>query len=167
MKLEIIVAMDQQGVIGHRQSLPWHLRADLLRFKALTSHHTIIMGRKTFSSIGRPLPNRHNLVLSRTMPSGPHHQCFTTLDDALSHAQSLHTKIFVIGGHDVFAASLPIATTLHLTRVHATVTGDVHFPTWDPARWHQVASTTHPADGENDHAMTFETYEKRPTVNTN
>ncbi len=161
MQIEIIVAMDQHNVIGHRQTLPWHLRADLMRFKQLTTGHSLLMGRKTFESIGRVLPNRHHLILSRTLTHMADCHCFAHLDAALKFATQLQTTLFVIGGHAVFEAALPLAHTLHLTRVHAQVTGDVYFPDWQTHAWEKTASFDHPADAENEYAMTFETHHKR------
>ena len=138
MRVSIIVAVADNGVIGRAQQLPWHLPDDLRRFKALTMGKPILMGRRTYESIGRPLPGRRNLVLSRkpgavshadmppTLAAGTTLEHVTSLADALQRCAAAG-EMCVIGGADVFREALPLASHLHLTRVGAQVAGDVWF----------------------------------------
>jgi len=160
--LSIIVAMSEDRVIGRHGTLPWHLPADLKRFKALTMGHAIIMGRKTFESIGKPLPGRTSIVLSRSMTlrvEGA--RTAHDLEEAISHAPN-DAEVFIIGGSEVFAAALPMADRMYLTLVHTTIPdGDVYFPPFDDSEWNLVHEEPVAADEKNAHAMTFRTYEKR------
>lgn len=130
MKLALIVAMTETRVIGRDNRLPWHISDDLKRFKQLTLGHPIIMGRKTFESIGRPLPGRTNIVLSRQKDyKAEGIQVVPTLDAALELAAKEHpAKAFIIGGHDLFKMALPQADYLYLTIIHYPFEGDVYFP---------------------------------------
>jgi dihydrofolate reductase len=162
MKVSIIVAAAENGVIGRNNQLPWRLSADLQRFKKLTMGHAIIMGRKTYESIGRPLPGRRMIVISRqpdyTAPDATTVPNFgKALTEAAKHNE---TEVFVIGGSKVFESALPIAERLYLTRVHADVQGDVYLPALDPAAWRRLESQPHHADSKNDFAFTFERYER-------
>ena len=162
MKLSIIVAVAENGVIGRENCLPWRLSADLKRFKQLTMGHAIIMGHKTYESIGRPLPGRRMIVISRqTNYHAPHANVAGNLADALKLAgQQYEIEAFVIGGAEVFKLALPIAERMYLTRVHAPVPGDVYFPAVDPASWQLFESQPHPADEKNEYPFTFERYER-------
>jgi len=162
MILAVIVAAAENGVIGSEGRLPWHLPADLRRFKALTLGHPIIMGRRTFESIGRVLPGRRTIVLSRDprfTPSGV--EVARTLDGALAACAGEDTA-FVIGGESLFREALPRADLLYLTRVHAVVSGDVHFPEPMETDWILVATEEHAADAEHPHAFSFLTFRRRP-----
>jgi dihydrofolate reductase len=140
MSISIIVAVAENGVIGSDNRLPWHLPDDLKRFKALSLGKPIVMGRRTFDSIGRPLPGRIRVVHS--------------LDDALSAAGDV-PEIVVIGGAEIFRQVLPRTNTIHLTRVHAHVAGDVIFPELDPALWREAAVEHHAADERHQYAFSF------------
>lgn len=131
--LSLIVAVARNGVIGRDGALPWHLPEDLKHFKRLTTGHAIVMGRRTFVSIGRALPNRRNLVVSRTLDDVPEGvEVFPSLERALAAARTTDGEPFVIGGAALYAEALPLATTLHVTEIDRDVQGDVCFPPIDP-----------------------------------
>jgi len=160
LKLTIVAALADNGVIGRAGTLPWHLPDDLRRFKTLTMGRPILMGRRTFESIGRPLPGRRNLVLTRgskPLPAG--------VDVVASLAMALEQcagdpELCVIGGADVYRQVLPRADRLELTRVHVTLAGDVVFPDFPRDEWREVARVEHPADDRHAWAMTFLTLER-------
>lgn len=137
MSLSLIVAVAENGVIGRDNVLPWHIPEDLRYFKQATSGKTVIMGRKTFQSIGRPLPNRVNIVITRD-PSFAADGILVagSLDDALTKAGD--GEAMVIGGSSLFNEALPRADRFYLTEVHRAYDGDVHFPAWDRAPWREV-----------------------------
>lgn len=158
--------MADNRVIGRAQQLPWHLPEDLRRFKALTMGKPILMGRRTYESIGRALAGRRNLVLSRNPIAAPQPLApatlavGTTLERVASLADALQRcvaagEVCVIGGADVFREALPLATHLHLTRVCAQIEGDVRFPDFDPREWRETARLEHPADDRHAWPLTF------------
>ena len=151
--------MDEAGVIGRNGALPWRLPEDLKHFRRLTLGKTVLMGRKTWESLGKPLDGRRNWVLSRDpsfRPSGC--EVFGTLDAALAaHGTG---ELVVIGGAELYRQALPFARTIHLTRVHARVAGDTTFPAWNPAEFRQTAAADHPADDRHAHAYSFVTLER-------
>ncbi len=164
MKISLLVAMSENRVIGRDGALPWHLPADLKRFKKLTLGHAVIMGRKTYLSIveslGRPLPKRRSFVLSRDPAyRAPGAEMASSLEQALELAGDAET--FVIGGASVFAEARPLADRLYLTRVHAEVSGDVFFPEIDADSWHLVSEEYHPADDRHVYPFSFLVYEQR------
>ena len=138
-RLSLIVAMAKNRVIGINNTLPWHLPADLKHFKALTMGHHIVMGRKTFYSIGKPLPGRTTVVVTRN-PELKIAGCVMahTLNEAIAACRG-DDEIFVIGGAEIFAAALPLADTLYLTEIQQDVVGDVFFPSFDQSAWREVA----------------------------
>jgi dihydrofolate reductase len=158
MKLSLVVAVAENGVIGQAGKLPWHLPDDLTHFKRLTVGHTVLMGRKTFESIGRPLPDRQNIVLTRD-PSFTAEgvEIVHSLDDALTHARG--EEVFVIGGEALFRDALPNVDRIHLTLVHANVEGDVHFPLDSLTGWRVISDEHHPADARHAFAFSFRVYE--------
>ncbi len=138
MELILIAAVAENGIIGNEGRLPWNIPEDLQRFRQLTSGHPIIMGRKTYESIGRPLPQRRNLVLSRSSnfhPVGV--EVFPSLEAALSVVAS-EDIVYVIGGQQIYEAALPLAHGLELTEVHQSVVGDAFFPQFDKQQWREV-----------------------------
>ncbi len=152
--LTLIVAVAENGVIGRDGTLPWRLPEDLKHFRRLTLGNTVLMGRKTFESLGKPLEGRANWVLSRDpayAPAGA--RVFAQLDDAL--AQAPQGELLVIGGAELYRQALPLARRLELTRVHAQVEGDTHFPGFDAAQWREAARLDHPADERHAHAYSF------------
>jgi dihydrofolate reductase len=161
MQLSIIVAVSENGVIGRDGALPWHLGDDLRRFKRLTMGHTLIMGRRTWESIGRPLPGRRIVVVTRQ----PDYRAegvdiAAGVDDALRIAQQAgDNEVIIVGGAEIYAQMLPRATRLYLTRVHADVAGDTRFPDVDWNEWRLVTSEHHDADAKNDFAYNFEVYD--------
>lgn len=130
----IIAALARNRIIGRDGGLPWRLPSDLQRFKRLTLGHPIIMGRSTFESIGRPLPNRRNLVLSRTGFKAPGIEVVESLEAAIDACAEVE-QVFIGGGAAVYTAALPVAHELHLSVVDAQVEGDTWFPTFDPTAW--------------------------------
>lgn len=157
--LAIIAAVADNAVIGRDNDLPWRLSEDLRRFKALTLGNPVIMGRRTFESMGRPLPERRNIVLSTTPGYGaPGIEVYGSLDEALAAIDG--GLAFILGGQRLFAEALPRADLLYLTRVRASVEGDVTFPDYDRSQWRLTATDEHPADERNEYRCTFETYER-------
>ncbi len=167
VRLSLVVAMSENGVIGRAGGLPWHIRSDLKQFKAITEFKPIIMGSATWDSLPRkPLPNRLNLVLSRDAKFEAEggivcSSLFEALDIAREHAiDDGAEEICVIGGANVFAQVLPKADRIYVTRVHAEVEGDAHFPAIDPAAWRVAREEAHEkADGD-DYAFTLTVYER-------
>lgn len=156
MRISLIVAVDERGGIGLKNRLPWHLPDDLKRFKQLTMGHYLILGRKTYESIGKPLPGRKIIVLSRSQrEKGDADVLFAQdFDSALAICrQAGETEVFVAGGAEVFQAALPRAQKIYLTRVLATVEADTFFPPWDETEWVIVHQFEHPADEK--HAFPF------------
>lgn len=165
MRISLIVAVAENGVIGRKGQLPWRLSADLQRFKRLTMGHTIIMGRRTWESIGRALPGRRSVVVTRQpdyVIDVPGVTNATSLDAAIELARSSgDDETFIIGGAELYRAALSLADCLHYTRVCANVDGDTTFPSvsWD--NWRLVESIDHPADDKNEFPVAFEVYERR------
>ena len=162
MRVSIVVAAARNGVIGDRGRIPWRLPDDQRFFKQLTTGHAVVMGRKTFESIGRPLPQRENLVLSRRpLEHGPGIRGFRDLESALDWAREQgFEECFVAGGEAVYREALEVADRLYLTRVDAEPEGDVEFPAIDESRWRCLRRETHPADEHHRYAFTIETWER-------
>lgn len=137
--IHAIVAMTGDRVIGKRNTLPWKLKGDLPRFKKLTSGHTVVMGRNTYDSIGRPLPQRHNIVLDFEKRAIDGAEVAHSLEEALQLANAHGTEIFIIGGASIYEQMLPYVEILHISHVKHPYEGDVHFPPYDPADWQEVA----------------------------
>jgi dihydrofolate reductase len=155
MRVSFVVAAAENGVIGHGNQLPWRLPDDLKRFKALTLGKPVLMGRKTFESIGKPLPGRTNIVISRR--SGfmlPGCVVVNSLPQALAAAAGAQ-ELAVIGGADIYAQALSSADVIHLTRVHANIPGDAVFPTLDATQWTERLIERHPADDRHAFAFSF------------
>ena len=140
MNISIIAAVADNGVIGAAGKIPWHVSDDLKRFKRLTLGHPVVMGRKTYDSLGKPLSGRRNLVLTRG-PAIPGVECFSDLTGAL--ATCVCETVFIIGGAEVYRQALPLANTLLLTHVHRQVEGDTKFPEYDSSRWQEVGREEH------------------------
>lgn len=158
--ISIIVAVAENGVIGGDNRLPWHLPDDLKRFKALSLGKPIVMGRRTFESIGRPLPGRTNIVVSRQAGLAIAGVVVAASLDAAIAAAGPVPEVVVIGGAEIFRLALPRTDTIHLTRVHARVPGDVHFPGLDSATWREAAVEHHPADERHQYAFSFVTLQR-------
>ena len=167
MNLSILVAVAENGVIGREGQLPWHLSSDLRRFKRLTMGHAILMGRKTWESIGRPLPGRTSIVISRQTDYQPGHDgvlVATNLDEALAQARRLDAEAdeaFIIGGAGIYEMCLPRADRLLVTRVHAQIEGDVHFPQFDWNAWQLIEETHQAADDNNDYPHTYQFWQRK------
>lgn len=162
----LVAAVAENGVIGRDNGLPWRLKSDLKHFRAVTLGRPVLMGRKTFQSIGRPLSGRTNIVVSRDPGfAAPGVIVAQNLSDALAVARGdalrrAVKEIMVIGGADVFAALMPCAARLEITRVHARPAGDAVFPAIDPSVWREVARAEHPAGPEDEAAFTLLTYRR-------
>jgi dihydrofolate reductase len=159
--ISLIVAMAQNGVIGRDNALPWRLPEDLKRFKEFTLGKPILMGRRTFEAIGRPLPGRANLVLTRDRDwRSPGVIPVHSVEEALLQTRTCD-ELVVIGGAEIYRLLLPRARRIYLTHVHADIPGDTYFPAFDPAQWDDVELHTQPADERHAHPITFVTLERR------
>ena len=135
MKITIIVAASENLVIGYKNALPWHISEDLKHFKKITINHSVVMGRKTFESIGKPLKKRRNIVISRdgTLKiEGA--EVVNSLDEAI-HRTKNENEIFIIGGEQIYKIAMPIATHMHITKVYNNIKGDAFFPAFDENEW--------------------------------
>ena len=160
MRLSIVVAMDSNRLIGKDNGLPWHLPADLAFFKKLTTGNTILMGRKTFDSIGRPLPNRRNIVITRNADieiTGC--EVVNSIEEALSLAQG-ETEVMVIGGAKLYQQILPIADRLYITQIESEFDGDTYFPSYNEAEWFQISLDSREPDEDNHHKCHFITLDR-------
>lgn len=160
MRLSLIVAVARNGVIGKGGNLAWKISDDLKFFRETTTGHPVIMGRKTFDSIGKPLPKRTNIVISRTMKERDGVHVARTIESALEFARCEAKKMgvdeaFVIGGADLYEKTLPLADRLYLTEVEADVDGDVRFPAIDPSEWSRRSAGRAEKSDRNDHACAF------------
>lgn len=161
MIVSVIAAMGVNGVIGDDNGLPWHLPADLKRFRAYTLGKPIVMGRKTHDSIARVLPGRENIVISRNPAyTAPGCTVLPSLAAARMHVAAA-TEIMVIGGASLYREALPLASRIYLTEVHAEVPGDVFFPAWDRSQWREVSREEHPADAANPRSCSFVVLERQ------
>jgi dihydrofolate reductase len=159
--ISLIAAMAENGTIGRDNSLPWRLADDLKRFKALTMGKPLLMGRRTYESIGRPLPGRTNLVLTRDREWRAEGVVVVrSLGHALSFARDAE-ELVAIGGAEIYRLLMPFARRIYLTLVHADIPGDTFFPDFDPTQWADVECQSHPADERNAYAFTFVTLERK------
>ena len=158
--ISLIVAAAENGVIGREGELPWRLSDDLRHFKAVTMGKPIVMGRKTWDSIGRPLPGRQNIVITRQAGfEAPGCDIVSSTEEAVAAAGDVD-EIMIIGGSQVYASFLPAADRVYLTRVHAEVDGDAHFPALDEDTWRLVSDERHAADDRNEFDYSFRLYER-------
>ncbi len=168
MIVSLIAALDLEGTIGRSGELPWRLPDDLRRFKRLTTGKPVVMGRKTYESIGRPLPKRTNIVLTgQAGYEAPGCVVVHGVEDALDEARlaaagAPEPEVMIFGGAIVYALFLPRADRFYLTRVDARVDGDTHFPLWDPAEWRETERVYHAADSRHDHPFVFMTLVRDP-----
>ena len=163
MRILLIAAVAKNGVIGKENDLVWKIPTDFKRFKALTSDNYILMGRKTFESLGKPLPNRTHLVITRNsdfqVPEG--HHVFKSVEDAFIYCNKLGIeKLYVIGGGEIYKQTMPLADELVITEVDAEPEGDTYFPEIDPNNWKIVSKESHPADEKNQYPFSFVDYER-------
>lgn len=162
MKISMIVAVAENGVIGKDNDLPWHLPDDLKYFKNTTKGHYILMGRKCYESFGKPLPHRTNVVITR---NDNYHADGTVVVHSLEEGIELARKndekeVFICGGSQIYAPGMDIADRIYLTRVHASVAGDVYFPPMDESKWKLVSSEKHPKDERHAYEFTFLVYDR-------
>ena len=158
--VSIIVAVAQNGTIGDKNSLLWHISEDMRFFKRTTSGHPVIMGRKTYDSLGRPLPNRTNVVISRTAEHIEGCQIARSLEEAIALFPA-DEEIFIIGGAQIYALALEVADRIYLTRVEHDYEGDTSFPKWDESKWQLVGSEAYPCGEKYPYPFAFERYERK------
>jgi dihydrofolate reductase len=159
--MEIVVAVSENDVIGRRNQLPWRLSADLKRFKAVTMGHPILMGRKTYESIGKALPGRANIVLSRSEDFAAADCTVVSTLDAARREAGADAGLMVIGGAQIYRECIPLVCRIHLTLVHTRIEdGDAFFDAWRGAEWRETYREPHPADEKNSSAYTFLTLER-------
>ena len=153
-EIVLVAAIARNGVIGADGGMPWHLPADLKHFKAVTLGHPVVMGRRTFESIGRALPGRRNVVVSRSLQQAPD-GCL--LADSLDHAVAAADAetVMVIGGGELYRQALPRARRMELTLIDAAPEGDTRFPAWSPRDWKLETIQVRPADAANGHRLVF------------
>ena len=156
--VSVIVAVADGGVIGGNGGLLWHISEDLRMFKRVTTGHPVVMGRKTFESLGRPLPGRTNVVITRN-PYFPSDGVMVegSLDEAIAMFPP-EEEVFVIGGGEIYRQAMPLADKFYLTRVHAAYDGDVYFPKWNPAEWTLFSSERHECGETFPHPFEFLVY---------
>lgn len=161
-----LVAVSKELVIGVDNNLPWNLKDDLAHFKKYTLNKVIIMGRKTYESIGRPLPNRVNYVISRTIKEIDGVHVFNNLEDAMLSAEkhnidlNIENEIVIIGGGYLFEETLPILNKLIITKVDCSVAGDVYYPKLDMKNWDLISSESYTKNSDNDYDFKIEEYRK-------
>ena len=162
MRLSIVVAMDDNRLIGNNNQLPWHLPADLAYFKKLTTGKSILMGRKTYDSIGRPLPNRRNIVITRNSKisiSGC--EVVSSVEKALILIKD-EDEVMVIGGASLCEQLLPQVNRLYITKIDGEFEGDIYFPQYDDLNWYQVSCESHPKDIANAYSHHFIVLDRAP-----
>jgi dihydrofolate reductase len=160
-QITIVVAIAANNAIGKNNQLLWHLPADLKHFKTITSGHTVIMGRKTFDSVGKPLPNRRNIVVTRqTDLELDGVEVVNSLDKAMELCQN-EAQVFIIGGAEIYRQALPLTTKIELTRVHQEFDADTFFPEIDLTTWEEVWKEDHLPDEKNKYAYTYSTLVRR------
>lgn len=161
--LSIAVAVGENFAIGKNNQLLWHMPADLKFFKQTTSGHTVVMGRKTFDSVGRPLPNRRNIVITRDASlkiDGV--EVVNSLDEALEITENEEKPVFIVGGAEIYRQALPKTDTLYLTTIHHnTFDADTFFPEIDRSEWELISSEPHKADEKNKYDYTFEVLKRK------
>lgn len=161
MRISLIAAMASNRVIGRDNRLPWHLSADLKRFKRLTMGHTLVMGRKTFESIGRPLPGRSTVVVTRQRDYAPAGvRVVHSVEEALQ-ASGTDGEVFIAGGGDIFQQTLPVADRLYLTIIEEAFPGDAYFPEYDESQWKLVDREDHGPAEDVPFSWSFQTFDRR------
>ena len=161
--ISFVVAVAENGILGRQGELPWgRLPADLQHFKRLTLGHPVVMGRRTFDSLGRALPKRPNIVVTRQADwTAPGCETAPSLPAALDRARELDKEVCVIGGGEIYRQALPFADVIHLTEVHHNFEGDASFTALDPADWREETRERHEADAEHAYAFSFVTLRRR------
>ncbi|MFA7415081.1 MAG: dihydrofolate reductase [Rhizobium sp.] len=170
IKVAIVVAVSENGVIGNDGDMPWKLSTDLKRFKALTLGKPLVMGRKTFESIGRPLPGRPHVIVSRNPDFHPDGvEVAPSLEAAIDRAAAIASalgvdEICVVGGGEIYRQALPLADTLHVTHVEAELAGDTRFPSVDPRAFEKIEESPVPAGERDTYATRYAIYRRRPAA---
>lgn len=165
-RISIIVAAATNQAIGKDNQLLWHLPNDLRFFKKTTTGHPIIMGRKTYESVGRPLPNRRNIVITRRpdyLAEGV--EVAHSLAQAIALATDNTEEIFIVGGAEIYKQALPLTDRIYLTRVHTTINGDTYFPEFDSSTWRLLTNEEHPADEKHAYGYSFQVYDRMVNEN--
>jgi dihydrofolate reductase len=163
-----IVAVANNWCIGNNNELPWKQKADLQYFRTTTKGSVVIMGRKTYESIGRPLPKRRNIIITRQQDySAPGIEVCHSLQEAIATATSddIAQPVFIIGGAQIYAQSMPLIDRLYVTYINTVVDGDAFFPEVDLSQWQEVSRISHPADEDNQYSYDFVIFEKIPSSN--
>jgi dihydrofolate reductase len=158
--ISVIVAVAENGTIGDKNTLLWHIKEDMKHFRTLTTGHPVVMGRKTYDSLGRPLPNRRNVVITRQDIAIEGCEIAHSLEEALS-LFTPDEEVFVIGGAQIYAEAMPLADRFYLTVVEHPYEGDTAFPKWDRDQWQLVASERFEQGESYPHPFRFETYERK------
>ncbi|ADN77565.1 dihydrofolate reductase [Ferrimonas balearica DSM 9799] len=161
MRIALIACMARNRVIGKDNQMPWHLPADLKHFKAVTLGKPVVMGRRTFESIGRPLPGRHNIVITRQADYAREGVTVVASIEAAIAAAGAVEELMIIGGGELYAAMLPRADRLYITDVDLDVEGDTHFPDYQALGWDEVERTVYQPDERNLYTLTFRTLDRR------
>ena len=157
--ISIIVAIAENGVIGDKNALLWNIKEDMRRFRTTTTGHPVIMGRKTYESLGRPLPNRTNVVISRTMGEIEGCTVVRSLEEAIALFPA-EEEVFVIGGAQIYALALDVADRFYLTRVGHDYEGDTSFPKWDESEWQLISREAYEQGEKYPHPFAFEIYDR-------
>jgi len=161
LNISIIVATSKNNVIGVNNQLPWHLPADLKYFKSLTNGHSIIMGRKTYDSIGRPLPNRENIIITRDKNySSVELVIKHSIEEAIQHCNG-QEEVFIIGGSEIYGQSIPLANKLYITEVLHDFEGDTFFPEINEQEWKMISSNKFYSDEKHAFDYSFQVWERR------
>ena len=159
--ITLIVAASENNAIGINNQMPWHLPNDFKYFKRNTIAHSVLMGRKTFDAIGKALPDRRNIVITRNADfQGEDIDVANSIQEALLYCRD-EREVFIIGGANIYQQALPLANKVLLTRVHTTIQGDAFFPELSPEEWDLVSSEAHQADDKHAFDYTFEVYNRK------
>jgi len=155
MEISIIAALSDDFIIGNNNKLPWHLPADLQHFKAITLGKPVIMGRKTYESIGKALPGRKNIIITHDKNwRAENCEIYHNVKDILNDLKN-YPEIMIIGGAEIYKQFLPLATKMYLTVIHHDFIGDKYFPKWDSNEWQEISREYHPADEKNAYDYSF------------
>lgn len=160
MTTSIIVAIAQNHAIGKNNQLLWHMPNDLKHFKTITSGHTVIMGRKTYDSVGKPLPNRRNIVITRQKIDIAGCEVVNSLDEAIALCKN-EKEIFIVGGAEIYRQAMPVTNRIYLTIIHHDFDGDTFFPEIDESKWEETEREDYQPDEKNKFAYSFITLERR------
>lgn len=159
MTVTIVVAISENYAIGKSNQLLWHMPADLKHFKQITSGHTVIMGRKTYDSVGKPLPNRRNIIISRQDVTIPGCEVVQSVEDALELCAN-EEEVFIVGGAEIYKLAINKTDRIYLTIIHHSFDADSFFPEIDYMEWKEISREDHPADEKHKYAYSFITLER-------